>query len=92
MNLQAGRLVFKLIVGLKFTSPLRSLVSNVILRSEATKNLGVGLGISHINPTTPIPFAFAQGDITSTFDTTPGEPVEPSGEFSVALRQAQGER
>ncbi len=44
------------------------LVSNVILRSEATKNLGVGLLISH-HPQT---LRYAQGDMERlAFDTKP---------------------
>jgi hypothetical protein len=47
------------------------LVSNVILRNEVTKNLGVVGGILRIYPTSTRPFAFAHGDIKSTFDTKP---------------------
>jgi len=54
-------------------------VSNVILRSEVTKNLGVRRGAVRINPTTPRPFAefilrVTEGlrvTLSGTFDTKP---------------------
>jgi hypothetical protein len=57
------------------------LVSNVILRSEATKNLRVGLGITRIKPyrsetlrgVYPERSVRAQGDIIITFNTTPNQ-------------------